>query len=74
MCKKMAKKLGEKGVRVSLYVPIGIHEFILQSCERIIVADGKPVKFTKSMNEAYLDFIKRGISTLEDGEEEEKEI
>ena len=69
----MVKKLGEKGTRVSLYVPKGIHEFILSSCERTIIADGKPVKFTKSMNEAYLDFIKRGISTLEDGEEEDQE-
>ncbi len=69
----MAKKLGEKGVRVSLYVPKGIHEFILASCERTIIADGKPVVFTKSMNEAYLEFIKRGISTLEDGEEDQED-
>lgn len=67
------KKFGEKGVRVSLYVPQGIHRFIVASCERVIVAEGKSVKFTKSQNEAYLDFIKRGIASLEDDNEEEED-
>jgi hypothetical protein len=59
-------KTDEKRERVSLYVPKSIHEFVVASCERIVVADGKEVKFTKSRNDAYLDFIKRGIQTLED--------
>jgi hypothetical protein len=59
----------EKKVRVVLYVPEGIHSFIADSMERIITADGKQVKFTKSQNDAYLDFIKRGIATLEDDQE-----
>jgi hypothetical protein len=62
-------KADEKKVRVSLYIPASIHDFVSASCERTIIAEGKQVKFTKSLNEAYLDFIKRGIQTLEDDEE-----
>lgn len=62
-------KSDEKRERVSLYVPKSIHDFVSASCERIVFADGKQVKFTKSLNDAYLDFIKRGIQTLEDDEE-----
>ncbi|MHA1746153.1 MAG: hypothetical protein ACTSWW_09140 [Promethearchaeota archaeon] len=62
-------RIDEKRERVSLYIPKSIHEFVSASCERIIVVDGKEVKFTKSLNDAYLDFIKIGIQSLEDDEE-----
>ena len=64
----MVKQKEEKRERISLYVPKSINNFVVDSCERIIIAEGKQVKFTKSLNEAYLDFIKRGIQTLEDEE------
>lgn len=67
----MVKKSGEKNVRVSLYVPEEIDRFIRASCERIITVKGEQIKLTKTLNEAYLDFIKRGILSLEDEEKEE---
>ena len=67
-------KKAPKKVRVVLYVPIEIDSFVQDSCERIIKAMGREVKFTKSKNEAYLEFIKRGIASLEDEEEEKEEV
>lgn len=67
----MSEKSKEKKVRVVLYVPEGIHNFVTASMERIITAGGRKVKFTKSQNDAYQDFIKRGISSLENGEDED---
>lgn len=61
-------KYEEKRERVSLYVPKSIHELVSASCERIVTVEGKELKFKKSLNDAYLDFIKRGILTLEDEE------
>jgi hypothetical protein len=50
-------------VRVSIYVPEEIHTFVVESCERIITARGKQVKFTKTLSEAYVEFIKKGIAS-----------
>lgn len=57
-------------VRVSIYVPEEIHTFVMESCERIITARGKQVKFTKTLSEAYVEFIKRGIQSCDDEQEE----
>lgn len=59
------------GVKVSLYVPQEIDQFIRDSCVRYITADGKDIKIEKSLNESYLEFIKRGIMSLENEQEKE---
>ena len=68
----MPETTREKKVRVVLYVPEGIHSCVTDSMQRFITVYGKQVPLTKTQNEAYLDFIKRGIATLED-EPETKE-
>lgn len=69
----MGKKSGEKNVRVSLYVPEEIDRFIRASCIRVITVKGEQLRLTKTLNEAYLEFIKKGILSLEDDEKEDKE-
>jgi hypothetical protein len=57
--------------RVVLYVPDEIHEFVQACCERIIKVKGKEVRFTKSLSEVYIEFIKRGITSLEDKDDKD---
>jgi len=63
----MAKK---DSIKVTLRVPIDIYEVVKGSCVRIKVIEGKEVKREISLNDAFIDFLWRGIGTAEDDDEE----
>ena len=60
-----------ESVRVSLRVPTEIYNFIKDSCIRIKVVDGKQVQRKLSLNDAFIDFLWRGIGTAEDAKKED---
>jgi len=53
-------------IRVTLRVPLDIYEVIKGSCIRIKTIEGKEVKRVISMNDAFIDFLWRGIETTEE--------
>jgi len=59
-------------VKVTLRVPKDIYDVIKGSCVRIKTINGKPVKKPMSLNDAFVDFLWRGIDTAEDDDEAQK--
>lgn len=53
-------------VRVTIRMPLEIDDFVTQSCQRIITANGKTITFSKTKSEVYIDFIKKGIMSLDE--------
>ena len=70
MTPKMAKK---SLVRISIRVPQDIYNVIKGSCIRIKTINGKDVKREISLNDAFIDFLWRGIGTAEDDDGDDKE-
>ena len=68
---KMAKKETKK---VTLRVPMDIYEVIRSSCVRIKTINGKEIKKVISLNDAFIDFLWRGIDTAEDDEDEKAPV
>jgi hypothetical protein len=58
-------------IRVTLRVPKDIYEVIKGSCTRIKIVQGKEVKKVMSLNDAFIDFLWRGIETTEDDDEKD---
>jgi len=67
----MAKK---DSVKITLRVPVDIYEVIKGSCIRIKTIDGKDVKREISLNDAFIDFLWRGIGTAEDNDDKETSV
>jgi hypothetical protein len=58
-------------VKVTLRVPKDIYDVIRGSCVRIKTIDGKEVRKTISLNDAFIDFLWRGIGTAEDDDDKD---
>jgi hypothetical protein len=56
-------------VKVTLRVPKDIYEVISASCIRIKTIEGKEVRRVISLNDAFIDFLWRGIGTAEDDDD-----
>ncbi len=61
-------------IRISLRVPTDIYDVIKSSCIRIKIIEGKEVKRVISLNDAFVDFLWRGIETIEDDDDKETSI
>jgi hypothetical protein len=61
-------------VKVTLRVPKDIYDVIRSSCVRIKTIDGKEVKKIISLNDAFIDFLWRGIDTAEDDDDKEAPV
>ena len=59
-------------IKVNLRVPIDIYDTIKESCVRIKKVYGKDRKKVISLNDAFVDFLWRGIGTIEDGESDDE--
>jgi len=55
-------------IKVNLRVPIDIYDTIKESCVRTKRVYGKDRKKVISLNDAFVDFLWRGIGTIEDSE------
>lgn len=65
--------MGKKDfVKVTLRVPQDIYDVIKGSCIRIKTINKKDVKREISLNDAFIDFLWRGIGTAEDSDDDEK--
>lgn len=61
-------------IKVTLRVPIDIYEVIKGSCIRIKIVKGKEVKKSMSLNDAFIDFLWRGIDTTEDDDDKDTSV
>jgi len=52
-------------VRVTIFVPEGIHKYILESCNSFLNADKGSVPDPKTISEQYVYFLRRGVARVE---------
>jgi len=52
-------------VRITIFVPEGIHKYIVESCNSYLDADKGSVPDPKNISEQYVYFLRRGVARVE---------